>query len=272
MSGQNSGAVRFFYGTRPGRAVLQAIRQNHLDRLAVRFLCSPLSRPMIRPFARKHGIPIAEGQRFGSWREFFLRPKPGIQIDRDPRHLISPCDGWLSAFPVRQDSTFAIKGSRYRLEDLIQDRQLARRFQGGDCLVFRLCASDYHHYCYIDSGRQGQHHFIEGQLHSVQPLACQVYPVYVQNRRCWSLLETDHFGPVVQAEVGALIVGGIVNHFDNAPMRRGMEKGHFDLAGSTILLFFEQGRIRLAPKIAQASAGGREYRVFQGMQVGQLAE
>lgn len=272
MSGQNSGAVRFLYGTPPGRAVLQLIQQKHLDRLAVRFLCSPLSRPMIRPFAQKHHIPLAENQRFGSWRDFFLRPRSGVTIDQVPQHLISPCDGWLSAFPVHPDSSFAIKGSRYRLEDLIQDKQLAQQFQGGDCLIFRLCPEDYHHYCYIDSGLQQQHHFIEGTLHSVQPLACQVYPVYVQNRRCWSLLETDHFGPVIQAEIGALIVGGIVNHYDNTLVHRGMEKGHFDLAGSTIVLFFQKGRIRLLPKIAQASAGGREYRVTQGMQIGQRAE
>lgn len=269
----NTGLVQFLYGTGTGRALLGLIQQKRLDKLAVWFLRSPLSRPMIRPFARRHHIPL-EGQKFGSWRQFFLRPRDtqNMQIDKDPEHLISPCDGWLSAFPVQQDSAFAIKGARYRLEELIRDPQLARRFQGGQCLIFRLCPADYHHYCYFDSGHQGPHHFIEGTLHSVQPLACQVYPVYIQNRRCWSLLETRRFGPVVQAEIGAMIVGGIVNRYDNVTVERGMEKGYFDLAGSTILLFFEKDRIRLLPKIAQASAGGREYRVYQGMQIGQRLE
>ena len=62
--------------------------------------------------------------------------------------------------PIREDSSFAIKGSHYSLHDLLQDADLAARYTGGDCLVLRLCPSDYHHYCYIDDGFQGENHFI----------------------------------------------------------------------------------------------------------------
>ena len=145
---------------------------------------------------------------------------------------------------------------------------MAAGYTGGVCLVLRLRPSDYHHYCYIDDGYQGENHFISGVLHSVQPIACEKYPVFVLNRRSWTLLTTDHFGPVVQTEIGALIVGGIINEKENARFCRGNEKGHFDLAGSTIVLLFEAGRIRLRPGITDLLAQGREFRVTQGQWIG----
>lgn len=263
-------AVRFLYGTPPGRAVLKLILKTRADRLAVWFLCSPLSRPLVGWYARRNGVRLSPRQKgtFGSFREFFARERESISIDLEPERLISPCDGWLSACPVWEDSTFYIKDSCYRLTDLLQDEELARSFHDGDCLIFRLCPSDYHHYCYIDDGYQGDNHYISGALHSVQPLACERYPVYTINRRCWTLMATEHFGPVVQTEVGALVVGGIFNHWENTRVFKGMEKGRFELAGSTVVLLFQKGQIRLRSHIGDIVAQGIEYRVTQGMWIG----
>ena len=264
MSGNDS-VMRFLYGTVPGRAALGLIQKTRAERVAVRFLHSPLSRPLIARFARAHHIPEDQwrGRKFRSCREFFIR-----RLDRDadmtPDHLISPCDGWLSVFPIEETSSFSIKRSRYRVADLLGDAQLAERFRGGVCMIFRLCASDYHHYYYFDDGFQGQTHHIEGQLHSVQPIACETYPVYTLNRRCWCLLATENFGPVVQTEIGALIVGGIANNEGNSRFCRGMEKGHFELAGSTIVLLFEPDRIALRPELLLQLNEAQEVRVEQG--------
>lgn len=270
MSG-DSGAVRFLYGTKPGRVILKLILKSHLDALAVRFLWSSWSRPLIRPYVKRNHIDLDDEQiqSFGSFREFFVRSRESVLIDPVPGHLISPCDGWLSAFPIEENSSFFIKGSHYRLEDLLQDTELARQFHGGDCLIFRLCASDYHHYCYFDNGYQGEHHYIPGELHSVQPIACETYPVYTLNRRCWSLLATEHFGPVVQTEIGALVVGGIFNECQNSRFVKGTEKGHFELAGSTIVLLFQKGRMRLLPGLDRHLANGAETRVIQGRWIGE---
>lgn len=267
----DSGAVRFLYGNPVGRGILRLILSVHADRLAVKFLRSRLSHPMIGRYARKNGIALSpeELKSFRTYRDFFVRRRPDPKFDPDPATLISPCDSYLSTFPVDEDSVFSIKGSRYRVADLIQDQELARAYRGGDCLIFRLCASDYHHYCYIDSGFQEFNHFIPGALHSVQPAACDRYPVYTLNRRMWTVLRTDHFGPVVQTAVGALIVGGIVNHHQNYSFQKGEEMGQFELSGSTIVLFFERGRIRLLPQLAQRLADGAELRVTQGMSLGQ---
>ena len=81
-------------------------------------------------------------------------------------------------------------------------------------MVVRLCANDYHHYCYIDDGFQGRNHFVKGLLHSVQPIALENAPVYRQNRRMWTILDTVNFGKVAQIEIGALLVGARIGKFD----------------------------------------------------------
>lgn len=127
MSG-NSGFVHFLYGTATGRLLLKGILATHADRLAVAFLCSRLSRPLIGPYARRNGIPLTETQKkdFRTYRDLFLRTRTPADFDSEPSHLISPCDGWLSAYPIREDSSFAIKGSHYSLHDLLQDADLGR--------------------------------------------------------------------------------------------------------------------------------------------------
>jgi len=269
---ENTLAVRFFYGTAIGRALLRGVMKSHADRIAVRFLRSGASRHVVGWYARRNGVTLEDGARYASFHEFFLRQRQGIEIDRTPEHLVSPCDGWLSAYGVAADSSFVIKGKRYRLGDLLQDEALAETFHGGDCLVVRLTPSDYHHYCYLDDGAQGANHYIEGELHSVQSAACERYPVYTLNRRCWTLLETAHFGSVVQAEIGALVVGGIVNEREHAAFRRGEEMGRFELAGSTIVLFFRQGRIVLDEAIRRVLDEGREARVTLGMRIGEALQ
>ena len=267
---KKEGMATFLYTTVPGRLLLKFIQMSHADRLIVRFLKSRWSVPFLNWYRKHYEVTLSKEQEsYQSFRDFFARKRKSSVIDITPDHLISPCDGWLSSYSVTEESVFSIKGSHYRISDFLKDDTLARNYDGGTCLVFRLCPEDYHHYLYIDDGYQGMNHFIPGMLHSVQPVACSSYPVYTLNRRSWCLMATEHFGPVVQTEIGALIVGGIVNYFENTRFSRGMEKGHFELAGSTIVLLFEPGRIRLLPEIENGMTGDREVRVEMGQGIGE---
>ena len=269
MTNNSDSYVTNLYTTSIGRAFLKAIMITRADKLAVAFLRSRLSKCMLSRYIRKNGLELSrlEQSNYRSFSEFFTRKNTSISIDFSPKHLISPCDGWLSVYEISESSLFKIKGSIYSTADLIQDDTLAQRYNGGLCLVFRLCASDYHHYCYIDDSMQGNNYYIEGELHSVQPIALENYKVFARNRRSWCILDTDNFGPVLQAEIGALIVGGIVNPKSNVRVSRGEEKGHFELSGSTIVLIFEPGRIGLLPKYREATIEN-EVRVEQGMWIG----
>lgn len=267
---QNDSSVKFLYDTRFGRGILKLILCTHADRVAVAYLRSRLSRGMIRGYVRRHDIPLSEEevQSFRTYRDFFVRTREDLTVDPTPGHLVSPADSLLSVFPIEEDSTFAIKGSHYRLCDFLEDAELAETFRGGDCLIFRLCASDYHHYAYPNSGTHGPARDIPGVLHSVQPIACERFPVYTLNRRSWVCLHTDHFGPIVQTEIGALVVGGIVNLRAEGRFEKGEEKGRFELAGSTIVLLVQKGRVTLRPEIAAATCNGAEVRVRWGDWIG----
>lgn len=191
----------------------------------------------------------------------------------DETNLISLCDGYLSAYKVRPDAHFTIKGMDYTVQDLAPGLESpgddkSTRFENGVCLIFRLCASDYHHYIYFDDCLQGTHHYIEGELNSVQNCACEAFPVYVRNRRTWSILKTAHFGDVLETEVGAFVVGGIVNHVENNAVTRGDYKGHFDLSGSTIVLLFEKDKIVLDARLREGLKRGGEVRVRMGEKIG----
>lgn len=265
-----SNSVSFLYGTHIGRLLLKIIMKLHLDRIAVRFLWSPCSKVIINWYTRRNNIHVTEEEKasFKSFRDLFARKKDSISFDVTPEHLISPCDGWLSAFPINGQSTFSIKNSHYRISDFLQDKELAKNYIGGTCLIFRLCVSDYHHYCYIDNGYQGKNHFIPGVLHSVQPIACETFPVFILNKRNWCLLTTENFGPVVQCEIGALVVGGIFNEKENTRFSKGEEKGHFELSGSTIVLLFERGQMQLRVKIMEKLSKSEEVKVKQGEWIG----
>lgn len=262
----SSGSVGFLYDTVLGRLILKVIMALRLDRPVVRFLRSRASKPVVPWYVKRCGIPLSSEEiaKFPTFRDFFCRTRDDLTFDSAPERMISPCDGFLSAFPIEADVAFAVKGSRYRVEDLIQDASLAREFQGGDCLIFRLCASDYHHYCYIDDGEQGENHAIPGKLHSVQPIVCEKVPVFTLNRRSWCLLKTEHFGDVAQCEIAALIVGGIFNDKKSGRFSKGEEKGHFEPFGSTIILLFQPERVALRPDLREALERSDEVRVNYG--------
>ncbi|MBR5970654.1 MAG: phosphatidylserine decarboxylase [Lachnospiraceae bacterium] len=282
--------VTFLYRTRTGHLLLRLMRFLRADKLTVLFLRSGISRLMIPSMIRRRRMDrsLFAEETFKSWRDFFLRHKKELVFDAEETHLVSPCDGLLSAYRIRKDGTLRIKGRRYTLEELLTHhtdfakgsrvprvRRDADRtasavasFEGGCALVLRLTTADYHHYHYFDDCVQHAHSYIEGELYSVQPEALRAYPVFAVNRRSVSLLETEHFGRVIQMEVGAFAVGGIVNHFDEGRHARGEEKGHFDLCGSTIVLLFEKDVLRLNADFREAVSRGQEIRVRTGEKIG----
>lgn len=266
-------ALRVFYDTRFGRLCLKAAVRPVVSRLGGGYMNSRLSRRRIRRFIRKNRIDMAqyEQRRFRSYNDFFTRRAlPGARpVDRAPSHLIAPCDAKLSAYPITDDAAWYIKGAPYTVRDLLGGDPLARRYRGGCCLIFRLAVDDYHRYCYFDSGTQGDSAFLPGVLHTVQPVALRHVNVYHRNCRVYTRLHTDHFGDAVQVEVGALMVGRIVNlHGAGHRFARGDEKGYFEFGGSTIVLLLEPGAAVVDREILAATAAGYETVVRLGECIG----
>lgn len=265
----DSRALSFLYGTAPGRIILKGLTAPWLSRLAGRYMDSRFSVRHIRSFAAKNGIDLSLCQKaeFDSFNDFFTRQlKPELRpMDMAPEALVSPCDGRLSVFPIDGHSLFTVKGSRYTVEELLDGDPVANRYQGGQCLIFRLCVGDYHRYHYLDSGVKEDNRFIPGVLHTVRPIALAKVPVFSRNSREYTLLHTDHFGDVTQVEVGALLIGRIRNHQGRGSFRKGEEKGMFLYGGSSIVVLLEPGKVRL---LEDFPADGQERQVLCGQRIG----
>ncbi len=265
---KESGTLRFLYHTVPGRIVLRLLIARWVSKLCGAFLNSRLSKPLIGKFVRQNGINLSEfeSDNFRCFNDCFCRKikEGGRPIPTDPQVLFSPCDGLLSAYRIQGDTVLPVKQSAYTVASLLRNEELAQRYQGGVCLVFRLCVNHYHRYSYPATGIKGDNIFLKGKLHTVRPIALEACPVFVENCREYTVINTEHFGQLVQMEVGAMLVGKIKNHHGAGPVTRGDEKGMFLYGGSTIILLLEKDAVSVKEEFFTATAKGEETAIQMG--------
>lgn len=274
---EESKALEFLYNTIPGRTLLRLLISRNLSKLAGKFLSSALSKPIIPGFIKNNNICLDDyickniGQ-YRNFNDFFTRQiKSELRpIDMNRDSLIAPCDGRLSVYRVSDGTVIPVKQSMYKISDLLGgNNALADKFNGGICLVFRLCVDNYHRYCWFDSGTKGEQHFIPGKLHTVRPIALRSVPVFSQNCREYTIIESTNFGTAVQIEVGAMLVGKIENYPCHNQVIRGSEKGKFLYGGSTVILLLEKDCAVLPDNLWKATTEEKEICVKMGEKIGQ---
>ncbi len=260
----------FLYENAFGRLILKVLVRSGISRIVGKYMDSSLSKRRIKKFIAKNNIDMSdfEEREFKSFNDFFTRGlKNGArEVPQNDDFLISPCDSLLSVYSIDQDTCLSIKGSKYTVEEILQDKSLAQTFEGGLALVFRLTVTDYHRYIYFDSGVKEKNVFIRGILHTVQPIAQTKFKIYKTNSREYTLMHTKNFGDAVQMEVGAMMVGRIVNHMEEGAFTRGEEKGMFEFGGSTCVLFLQKDKVTLNSKFKPNSE--EEIQVKLGEQIG----
>ena len=243
----NEGWLNRLYGRAGGKFWLELfIKRKICSFLYGKFYDCGLSTEKIKPFIELYDIDMSESlqdvHEFKSYAAFFSRKlKPGARKFHPAADLLlSPGDGRLRAWDnIKIDSMVQVKGFSYTLEELLFERELAQKYAGGICLVLRMAPVDYHRFHFIDSGICSSGRPIKGYYHSVNPLALNTIPgLYCQNKREISILRSDNFKDITYVEVGAVLVGSIVQtHQPGAKVARGEEKGYFRLGGSTVILF-----------------------------------
>lgn len=271
---KDSAGANFLYRTACGRLLLQVLIRPSVSKAMGAFLDTSLSRHLVGPFVKATKLDLTDypAVSYRSFNDFFTRQvKEGRRnVDMDPDVLVAPCDGKLTAYPITEDAQFDIKHSVYAVKDLLRDEALAKEFEGGTCLIFRLTPDDFHRYSFMDNGTVLETRTLSGVLHTVRPIAFRRYPVFSENAREFALLETANFGKVIQMEVGALFVGRIVNHPLTA-FTRGQEKGKFEFGGSTVILLLQKGAAVIDEEILQNTREGQESIVRLGTPIGRKA-
>ena len=262
-----------------GRALVRLLVRPGISRAAGKLLDTRVSRCLIGPFIRLNHLDMGPYRRrspeeFASYNDFFTREiSPGMRpLDEAENHLIAPCDGRVTVYPIGGDTSFHVKHTCYTAESLLKSRKLAERYRGGFAVVLRLCVTDYHRYIYPVTGEKSDNYRIPGVFHTVNPVAVETAEAFKENTREFTLIKSEKFGTVLQMEVGALMVGRICNHHPAGSVIRGQEKGMFEFGGSTVILLLERGRVSIRQDLLENTRRGAETQVLMGSCIGTAKE
>lgn len=116
-----------------------------------------------------------------------------------------------------------IKGKSFSIEQLVQDADLAKQFEGGSIALFRLAPQDYHRYHSPVTGTiVGEPHKIGGTYFTVNPMAVNNdLNVFTENVRKVTVIDleqrvtqgegqeervrNEHFDQCIFVSIGALL-------------------------------------------------------------------
>ncbi|MBR5753014.1 MAG: phosphatidylserine decarboxylase, partial [Clostridia bacterium] len=183
-----------------------------------------------------------------------------------PGELPAVADASLSVCPIREGLRVAVKETTYSLEELTGG-PVSDRYEGGHCLLFRLGLTDYHRYLFPDRGKVLARRDLPGALHTVRPIS-EEYRVYSRNKRTVTVLDTEQFGELTMIEVGAMLVGHIVDHpLPDDRFEAFTEKGYFEFGGSTIVLLTGP-ELEIDDRFRSAGAEDNEVHVRMGEPIG----
>ncbi len=271
-------SMKYIYTSKPGKRVLEHFIKKRLFTSMVGKYCDmKRSRKKIKRFIKNYNIDIEclkkSPDEFKSFNDFFIREltEDARPIDFRKDILISPCDGKVLAYEkIATDDVFEIKGVPYHLSELIGSKEVAQKFYGGTCIIFRLCPTDYHRFHFIDNGICEASKKVSGYYYSVNPIALKNVPqVFCSNKRAWSLFHSEQFGGVLYIEVGATCVGTIVQSYSpNKQVKRGEEKGYFKFGGSTLILLIPKGVVSIDDDILKQTYMNFETLVKMGEAIG----
>ncbi len=271
--------LRWTYETPLGRAALGLlIRRAVVSRYYGWKMSLPASANQILPFIVDYDLDVDEFAKkpyaFKTFNEFFYRAlKEGVRpVASGDRTAVLPADGRHLAFQTYDAADgFYAKGQRFNLEAFLGEAALATEFGGGSLLISRLCPVDYHRFHFPVGGTPGEPRLINGWLYSVSPIALRQNLAYLwENKRMVTLVESPVFGRVAVVEVGATMVGSIMQTFlPGRAAGKGEEKGLFKFGGSCVVTIFQRGRIKFDADLLKHSADGLEVYARMGDRLGE---
>ncbi len=272
--------LQWIYGNRLGKLTLGTlVRRKWFSKIYGRTQDWSFSKKKIKSFVRSQGIDLTEAERenpqdYHSFNDFFTRrlKKGARKISKGQSTLASPADGKLLAYEnIDREKVVQVKGLEYSLGELISDEEAAKTYQGGSKIIIRLAPSDYHRFHFPDSGVMGHTKEIKGKYSSVNPMALEkILRLYVQNKRDVTKFYSHNFGEILYIEIGATCVGTIVQTAkENQSVEKGQEKGYFAFGGSTVILFFKPGEVKVHKDLLENTENGMETKVYMGEGIGE---
>lgn len=279
-------AIRFMYGNKLGQLMAPILASKTVSQLYGAYQDLSISGNKVPPFVEKFGIDLSmykagsipaekKENSYKNFNEFFIREFEYNQrsFEGDQNTMPAFCEARYFGYEeVNDDVSIPVKGKLLNSNDLLGNSKWSPTFADGPLLIARLCPVDYHRYHYPLDGQTLDSFQIEGQYHSVNPVALAAKPeIFIVNERRASILETKNFGKLAYIEVGAAMVGKIVqSHDESKPHKQGDEKGYFLFGGSTVILLGEKGKWKPSADILQHTNEGIETYLHLGEAVAVL--
>lgn len=262
------GYLEFLYNKKIGRLLLKVLINPFFSNLYGFYKKSRLSTIGIKGFIKANNIDMSlyEDKKFKSYNEFFTRKLKNGKIKCNDKDFIAPAQSKVIMYKIDKDLKVNIKGSIYTMKELLKE-DLDDSYINGNCFIFRLSVDNYHRYCYVDDGKFIKNKKIKGCLHTVSS-ASKDYLIYKENKREVTFLKTKNFDDIIYIEVGAMLVGDIVNH-EKEKFKKGEEKGYFNIGGSTVVVITKDN-INIDKDIISNSKKGIEVLVQYGEKIGEV--
>lgn len=270
--------LKWTYESPLGKSLLELlIKRKVISSLYGKFCDSKMSKSKVDKFIKEFNIDMdrfhVSESGYCSFNEFFYRniKNDKFFFEKDKNIFISPADSKLLALKIDDKlNKFKVKGFEYSIKELLKSNKLAKEYEGGMCLIFRLCPTDYHRFHFVDNGVCMKNTKIKGKYYSVNPIALEkVSRVLVENKREYSVFKSENFNDITYIEVGATCVGSIIQTYnENEKIKKGDEKGYFKFGGSTVILLVKKDEVIIDSDIIKQSELGIETAVYVGESIG----
>lgn len=268
----SEGMLKWLYNSPLGKATLHIlVKRKMLSMFGGWYMNCRFSKKKIDKFIAQYQVDISDckitdSKKFINFNDFFFRK---IQAEKRPigNGVVSPADGKALAFQSIADvSSFFVKGSEFTVKSFLKNEALVNKYADGSVFIVRLAPTDYHRFHFPASGQISESKDIKGRYFSISPIALKKsVEIFCQNYRAYSTLQTKEYGDILLSEIGATMVGSIIQTYkDNSKVEKGDEKGYFAFGGSTLVLFFEKGKIKMADDLLENTRKGYETSVFVG--------
>lgn len=230
------------------RAAIELTNNKQTSILLKWMMTSKLSKRCIPTYRKFYDIQLDDTDRpithYETLQQFFTRTlkKDARTVDISPKKIVSPVDATIASFgDIVDDTTFLVKGKKYKLTDLLGKETIADTYKNGQYIVFYLSPANYHRIHSPLNGRVRRQYVLGNRSYPVNQLGLTYgRKPLSHNYRLITGLDAA-CGRVAVIKVGATFVNSIKLTNVSTDWQKGEEVGYFEF-GSTVIMLFESTR------------------------------
>lgn len=269
--------IKWLYNSPLGNVALESVvKRKGLSNLYGKYMDSRKSAVKIKSFVELFDIDMGDFEQdienYRTFNDFFTRKIKHEKrpVDMDSWSVVSPADGRLMVFDnLQKEHEFLVKGHKFSLPEFLNNQLLAEEYINGSMFIVRLTPADYHWFHFPVSGIPSLSRMIKGKYYSVSPISIhKKTKTFRKNKREYTIIQTDLFGDVIMAEIGATFVGCVKQvYMPFKPYIKGDAKGYFKFGGSSVIVLFKEQMVQIDEDLLQNSRYSFETEIKMGERV-----